>query len=90
MAPAPAMIPQIVQTPNGQQIVMQQVFAQPQFQQAPQFAQVQSENYFFVRGDLMYSCWIFYNHNDSGGRLEVECAPNSNSVDRILLGTFIW
>ena len=51
MAPAPAMIPQIVQTPNGQQIVMQQVFAQPQFQQAPQFAQVQSENYFFVRGD---------------------------------------
>jgi hypothetical protein len=41
MAPQPAMIPQIVQTPNGQQqIVMQQVFTQPQFQQAPQFAQV--------------------------------------------------
>jgi hypothetical protein len=40
MAPAPQMIPQIVETPNGQQIVMQQVFAQPQFQQAPQFAQV--------------------------------------------------
>ena len=40
MAPAPAMIPQIVQTPTGQQIVMQQVLTQPQFQQAPQFAQV--------------------------------------------------
>jgi len=40
MAPQPAMIPQIVQTANGQQIVMQQVFTQPQFQQAPQFAQV--------------------------------------------------
>ena len=40
MAPTPAMIPQIVQTANGQQIMMQQVFAQPQFSQAPQFAQV--------------------------------------------------
>ena len=40
MAPAPAMIPQIVHTANGQQIVMQQVYTQPQYQQAPQFAQV--------------------------------------------------
>ena len=62
MAPAPAMIPQIVQTPNGQQIVMQQVFAQPQFQQAPQFAQVHST---FLFEDFMSSYWICYKHIQS-------------------------
>jgi hypothetical protein len=50
MAPQPAMIPQIVQTANGQQqIVMQQVFTQPQFQQAPQFAQVRISQLRFLK-----------------------------------------
>lgn len=40
----PTVIPQIVQTPNGQQIMMQQVFTQPQFQQQPQFAQIMTPN----------------------------------------------